>query len=873
MTKTKVMDGVYFLEAPEAKLSLLCGCPENAVKFLIKRGLVRTVLRGGVSCETGPNAILLSELPVQGGRFCNLAEFPVLQMLYRQGMIVPGHPNNSGLRPMLIGMREQVDAQSRYIYLGNYGLGTVAELEGGGIDAHAAAEILRMKLKFAYGRRKSTEELIDLRYIDANVIALRDGAFLRRQGVNRYELICAGESAEVDLNLSPPSTYPPPYSLPLRPATSEEFAVVHIGEGDGWDTERPCMSSIVMWRGSPYLVDAGPNIEESLAAVGVAVADLRGLFQTHVHDDHFVGMSSLLRAERRLPYYAVPCVRRSAEAKLRALAKLEEGEFARYFQVHELEAGTWNDVDCLSVLPLLSPHPLETTIFRFRASGAGEGPTYAHYADLSSFAVIDSMVADDPGAPGITREFADRAKAEYLEAAEVKKVDVGGGMIHGEAEDFAHDASGLLLLSHTSPPLSERKYPFGAVAEFGDETILIAAREDYAVERAPEFLKAYFPTASAGEIAALATGTRSRPAEGELLLRRGEVPAAVLLVLAGLVEARDAADDEGRMASDGSRRGYSAGSLVGAREAREVSPSPSDFHARGGLELLAIPAEAYRGFLARNGLAVEAERIEAARELLERCALFGGMSSKAALHAIAAASSPVRFSEGEALGRGGEAFVHVVAEGKVVQFAGERPIEEIGQYGYFGEEQALYESCCIFEAVAAEPGVAYRVPSGLLAQSPLLRWRLRETYERRLALARNVFVFDWREEYSIGVDELDEHHMGIFAAIDALAESLEKGGDVAGALGELRARAARHYQAEELYMARWSYPGLPAHAEAHAELLAEIERFKERLGAAKALGANDAAELIAFMKDCLLRHTLLVDRLYMPYVPRDAGDA
>ena len=60
-----------------------------------------------------------------------------------------------------------------------------------------------MKLKFAFGRRKSTEELIDLRYIDGNVIALRDGAFLRRQGVNRYELIACGEGAEVDLNLSP----------------------------------------------------------------------------------------------------------------------------------------------------------------------------------------------------------------------------------------------------------------------------------------------------------------------------------------------------------------------------------------------------------------------------------------------------------------------------------------------------------------------------------------------------------------------------------------------------------------------------------------------------------------------------------------------
>ena len=39
------------------------------------------------------------------------AEFPVLQMLYKQGMLVPGHPNNTGAKPLLIGARAQVDAQ------------------------------------------------------------------------------------------------------------------------------------------------------------------------------------------------------------------------------------------------------------------------------------------------------------------------------------------------------------------------------------------------------------------------------------------------------------------------------------------------------------------------------------------------------------------------------------------------------------------------------------------------------------------------------------------------------------------------------------------------------------------------------------------
>jgi hemerythrin len=151
-------------------------------------------------------------------------------------------------------------------------------------------------------------------------------------------------------------------------------------------------------------------------------------------------------------------------------------------------------------------------------------------------------------------------------------------------------------------------------------------------------------------------------------------------------------------------------------------------------------------------------------------------------------------------------------------------------------------------------------------QSPLLHWRLRESCDRRLALARNVFSFDWRDDYSVGIQELDSHHRGLFEAIDELARRLEAGGGGAiEALDELKARAARHYEAEELYMARWSYPGLDAHARAHAELLAQMDGFKSRLDD---FDPGDSSELIAFMKDCLLRHTLLVDRLYMPFIKR-----
>jgi len=73
--KIKVANGVWWVSIPEAGLSVLCGCPADSVKHLIKRGLISSVECDGTLCETGPAAILLSDVSVQAGEFSNLAEF------------------------------------------------------------------------------------------------------------------------------------------------------------------------------------------------------------------------------------------------------------------------------------------------------------------------------------------------------------------------------------------------------------------------------------------------------------------------------------------------------------------------------------------------------------------------------------------------------------------------------------------------------------------------------------------------------------------------------------------------------------------------------------------------------------------------------
>ena len=58
LRKVVVGPGVAWIEAPQAGLSILCGCPADVIKTLMQTGLVQETEIDGRRAETGPNAIL-----------------------------------------------------------------------------------------------------------------------------------------------------------------------------------------------------------------------------------------------------------------------------------------------------------------------------------------------------------------------------------------------------------------------------------------------------------------------------------------------------------------------------------------------------------------------------------------------------------------------------------------------------------------------------------------------------------------------------------------------------------------------------------------------------------------------------------------------
>ncbi len=725
MRKIKMMEvapGISWIEVPEIDLRVLCGCPADSVKHLMKRGLIVFTEQDGVKYELGPNAILLSDVLLQNGEFSNLAEFPVLQMLYRQGMIIPGHPNNNGQKPLLIGLEDQVEAQMQYIYRGNYGLVSREEILETGVDEATADELMAMKLRFAFGSIRPTEDLLDTRVIDDNTdtVEIMNGVSIRRLEQNVYEFSYQGESARVDLNLPEGRGYEVPYPLDFHNVKRGYFSVLHSGQGDGWDPRRPSMSSILMFQGKVYLIDVGPNVHENLEALGISLNEIHGLFHTHCHDDHFGGLATLARSGHRIEYYATPLVRASVTKKLCALLSVEESFFEKCFSINDMVEDEWNNIDGLEVRPIFSPHPVETTIMRFRSLWEDGYHTYAHYADIAAFSVVDGMLEEE-GRPGLKAETIEKVKRDYLEPANTKKIDIGGGMIHGDIEDFASDESDRIVLSHTAVPYTDRQKEIGSGAPFGAVDDLIPIYQDYAWRFAIEYLRSYFPSASDYYMRILLNNKVELFNPESIILKEGGINSEIYLTLTGNVEMLSA--------EDGVNCVLYAGTFIGETSGLHKRPSAYTYRSTNFVQALRIPSSLFTVFVKQNDLYDELEEIEGRRELLNRMPLFSEAISYALKNNIAQSMEMGECAAGEMISNEEDA-LYVIASGELV--ATEDENLKLVSADYFGEACAILESEAVGQRSfrAVEDVIYYRIPSELLRESPILLWNVMEDCEK-----------------------------------------------------------------------------------------------------------------------------------------------
>ncbi|MDQ6993244.1 MAG: MBL fold metallo-hydrolase [Mariprofundus sp.] len=729
---TKVAPGVFWLQIPDAGLYILCGCPDEVVKQLRRLGFIHTETKEQVNYESGPNVILLSDLLVQHGKLSNLAEFPVLQMLYRQGMILPNHPNNSGIKPMIIGTPSQVDAQMDYIYRGNYGLTSIKEIIATGISKTTAELFMKIKLKFAFGTIRRPEDFLDSLKIENNPVEIRNGVTVCRTACNHYTFSYRGESTAVDLNLSRDEIYEPPYPLGHHRFRLREFAVLHTGGGDGWDTNHPCMGSILMYMGRIYLVDASPGISQTLSSLGIDICEVEGVFITHAHDDHFSGLPSLIQSGHRLKYFSTPLVRASVTKKFAALLSINENKFNDFFDIHDIEFDRWNNCNGLEIMPIYSPHPLETNILLFRAKDGDQYKTYAHWADLSSFKVLDQMSGF--GKEDVDPEFIKQVKEKYLIPANIKKLDIGGGLIHGLAADYQDDRSDQLILAHLDRKLTNKEMEIGSTASFGALDILIEGEQHFLNQRATNYLSQLFPDAAADEINQLMRCPMIGHNAGSIISKVGRGSDFVELILSGTIIHINGSSKQQRQLAYGSFIGWEL--LFD-----EDSINQDTYRALSHSSTIKFPVTLLSDFITRHHIKNQLKASIESIRFLKNTWLFGEKIPFLSLQNIARSLTVLPLAQQEEIqsDNHAEGQLYLVTAG-IVNFVGTdgTTLETIKDGDFFLSHSAEQSKEVTWKFRAATESTLYAINLHSLRKIPIIQWKILEAFERRSKLTTPV---------------------------------------------------------------------------------------------------------------------------------------
>lgn len=105
-------------------------------------------------------------------------------------------------------------------------------------------------------------------------------------------------------------------------------------------------------------------------------------------------------------------------------------------------------------------------------------------------------------------------------------------------------------------------------------------------------------------------------------------------------------------------------------------------------------------------------------------------------------------------------------------------------------------------------------------------------------------LIEWKDEYSVGVPDVDAEHRDLIELINTLHESMQArdgSPDVMEFLGEIYARIASHFALEELIMRRHEYDEYREHKRDHEQLLEEIRDIMDDYEDGKVLNDEDLA--------------------------------
>lgn len=128
----------------------------------------------------------------------------------------------------------------------------------------------------------------------------------------------------------------------------------------------------------------------------------------------------------------------------------------------------------------------------------------------------------------------------------------------------------------------------------------------------------------------------------------------------------------------------------------------------------------------------------------------------------------------------------------------------------------------------------------------------------------------WRDEYAVGVPEIDEQHRKLIDMISGFYGAIGSGEQARAALGQLLGSlldyTRYHFSTEERLMTA-SYPAARSHQEEHDGFVAKVNDMSERFHGGRLVLSIEAT---SFIRDWLIDHIMKADKELAAHLTRRA---
>ncbi len=123
----------------------------------------------------------------------------------------------------------------------------------------------------------------------------------------------------------------------------------------------------------------------------------------------------------------------------------------------------------------------------------------------------------------------------------------------------------------------------------------------------------------------------------------------------------------------------------------------------------------------------------------------------------------------------------------------------------------------------------------------------------------------WKDQYSVGVEEMNRQHQKLIGMINDLHDAMSQGKGssvLQDLLGRMSDYTSEHFKSEEELMSKYNYPGLDAQIQAHKAFVEKIHDFQQKFSKGQILLS---LEVMSFLRDWLIQHIGKMDKEYADF--------